>query len=173
MAPPAEVMTSSDEEAQERQTAQPKRLSPALLLAGTAGFAAVVLLACHASGSISRAVPRREPQQQQQPLTVRALLEGDDMAADMARNIMAFTGETDYAKVHERVAAGLGKIRDEIRERSPEAHEKMGHLLLTQEQREGATRVLQKLSDSRMLALTQKVTTAVRETAQEKGDQSV
>jgi len=165
MAPPMDVMTSSDEESQEWKTTQSRRLSPAVLLAGAAGIAAAVLLACHASGSMSKAPP--------QPLTVRALLESDELAGDMTRNIMAFGGDADQEHVHQRVVAGLGEIRDAIQEQQPEAHNKMGLLTLSPTQKEAAMRVLKKYSDSRMLGLTQKVVAAVRETAEEKGDQTV
>jgi len=165
MAPPMDVMTSSDEESQEWKTTQSRRLSPAVLLAGAAGVAAAVLLACHASGSMSKAPP--------QPLTVRALLESDELAGDMTRNIMAFGGDADQEHVHQRVVAGLGEIRDAIQEQQPEAHNKMGLLTLSPTQKEAAMRVLKKYSDSRMLGLTQKVVAAVRETAEEKGDQTV
>jgi len=159
------LTTSSDEEAQVRQSTQPKRLSPAMLFAGAAGVAAAVLLACHASGSMSRAAP--------QSMTVRALLESDELAGDMTHNIMAFSGDADQERVHARVVAGLGEIRDAIREQQPEAHEKMGSLTLSPTQKQAAMRVLKMYSDSRMLSLTHKVAAAVRETAQEKGDQSV
>mmetsp|Transcript_98941 Transcript_98941/g.265714 ORF Transcript_98941/g.265714 Transcript_98941/m.265714 type:complete len:310 (+) Transcript_98941:80-1009(+) len=165
MAPPMDVMTSSDEESQEWKTTQSRRLSPAVLLAGAAGVAAAVLLACHASGSMSKAPP--------QPLSVRALLESDELAGDMTRNIMAFGGDADQEHVHQRVVAGLGEIRDAIQEQQPEAHNKMGLLTLSPTQKEAAMRVLNKYSDSRMLGLTQKVVAAVRETAEEKGDQTV
>eukprot|EP00444_Apocalathium_aciculiferum_P036993 CAMPEP_0183493400 /NCGR_PEP_ID=MMETSP0370-20130417/183431_1 /TAXON_ID=268820 /ORGANISM="Peridinium aciculiferum, Strain PAER-2" /LENGTH=559 /DNA_ID=CAMNT_0025686743 /DNA_START=64 /DNA_END=1746 /DNA_ORIENTATION=- len=194
MAPPMDVMTSSDEESQEWKTSQSRRLSPAVLLAGAAGVATAVLLACHASGSMSRAPP--------QPLTVRALLESDELAGDMTRNIMAFGGPTaaaavrallesdelagdmtrnimafggdaDQEHVHQRVVAGLGEIRDAIQEQQPEAHNKMGLLTLSPTQKEAAMRVLKKYSDSRLLGLTQKVVAAVRETAEEQGDQAV
>jgi len=158
------LTTSSDEEAQVRQSTQPKRLSPAMLFAGAAGVAAAVLLACHASGSMSRAAP--------QSMTVRALLESDELAGDMTHNIMAFSGDADQQRVHARVVAGLGEIRDAIREQQPEAHEKMGSLTLSPTQKQAAMRVLKMYSDSRMLSLTHKVAAAVRETAQEKGDQS-
>jgi len=160
-----DVMTSSDEESQEWKTTQSRRLSPAVLLAGAAGVAAAVLLACHASGSMSKAPP--------QPLSVRALLESDELAGDMTRNIMAFGGDADQEHVHQRVVAGLGEIRDAIQEQQPEAHNKMGLLTLSPTQKEAAMRVLNKYSDSRMLGLTQKVVAAVRETAEEKGDQTV
>mmetsp|Transcript_15097 Transcript_15097/g.48341 ORF Transcript_15097/g.48341 Transcript_15097/m.48341 type:complete len:317 (+) Transcript_15097:57-1007(+) len=165
MATPMNLTTSSDEEAQVRQSTQPKRLSPAMLFAGAAGVAAAVLLACHASGSMSRAAP--------QSMTVRALLESDELAGDMTHNIMAFSGDADQERVHARVVAGLGEIRDAIREQQPEAHEKMGSLTLSPTQKQAAMRVLKMYSDSRMLSLTHKVAAAVRETAQEKGDQSV
>jgi len=160
-----DVMTSSDEETQEWKTTQPRSLSPMMLLAGAAGIAAAALLAFHASGSVFNAAP--------QPMTVRALLESDELAGDMTRNIMSLDGDIDQARVHQRVLAGLGEIRDAIREQQPEAHAKMGSLTLSPTQKEAATRVLKKISDSRMLRLTQKVAAAVRETAQEKGDQAM
>mmetsp|Transcript_64171 Transcript_64171/g.162633 ORF Transcript_64171/g.162633 Transcript_64171/m.162633 type:complete len:310 (+) Transcript_64171:66-995(+) len=165
MATPMNLTTSSDEEAQVPQSTQPKRLSPAMLFAGAAGVAAAVLLACHAAGSMSRAAP--------QSMTVRALLESDELAGVMTHNIMAFSGDADQEHVQRRVVAGLGEIRDAIREQQPEAHEKMGSLTLSPKQKQAAMRVLKMYSDSRMLSLTHKVAAAVRETAQEKGDQSV
>eukprot|EP00444_Apocalathium_aciculiferum_P055981 CAMPEP_0183604168 /NCGR_PEP_ID=MMETSP0371-20130417/181812_1 /TAXON_ID=268820 /ORGANISM="Peridinium aciculiferum, Strain PAER-2" /LENGTH=318 /DNA_ID=CAMNT_0025816265 /DNA_START=32 /DNA_END=986 /DNA_ORIENTATION=+ len=165
MATPMNLTTSSDEEAQVHRSTQPKRLSPAMLFAGAAGVAAAVLLACHAAGSMSRAAP--------QSMTVRALLESDELAGVMTHNIMAFSGDADQEHVQRRVVAGLGEIRDAIREQQPAAHEKMGSLTLSPTQKQAAMRVLKMYSDSRMLSLTHKVAAAVRETAQEKGDQSV
>lgn len=163
------MTTSSDEEEQRFNQAGTHKRSPAFLMAGAAlgaaALAGIVVLAGYATGSMSRTQPH--------PMTVRSLLESEELADDMTLNIMAYSGDADAGIVHARVLAGLGDIRAAIQEQAPEAHDQMGSLALNPKQKEAAIRVLKAYRDGRMVGLTRKVTAAVRETALEKGDQSV
>jgi len=126
--------------------------------------AAAAALALH--GSIRRQLPAAAVATG--PLTVRALLEGEELTDLATNNLVAVSGDgmTGRDQVRAQVAHGLKNISDTLRLRYPEAHRKLEVLQLTGGQKEAALRVLRKFGDPRMVGLTRDIA----ETAQQAKD---
>jgi len=108
----------------------------------------------------------------EQPLSVRELLEGGELASVAADNLMVVGGAAaasagGKAHVQAKVKAALQNISLAIHAQDPEAHRKLNELKLSREQQEAAMNVVRKFSDARMLGLTRDVADAVRESVEE------
>mmetsp|Transcript_137901 Transcript_137901/g.344245 ORF Transcript_137901/g.344245 Transcript_137901/m.344245 type:complete len:321 (+) Transcript_137901:69-1031(+) len=108
------------------------------------------------------------------PLTVRALLESDELADLTTKNLLAAGGgETlsgDAGALRGQVGLKLRNVSEAIRTNDPEAHRLMGQLDLTSDQKEAALRVVRKFGDPRMLGLARDVAEAARQAKEESGD---
>lgn len=114
-----------------------------------------------------------------QPLTVRSLLEGNELTELATDNIMAIGTPTtadgkpmDRTEVKAKVSESLQKLSSLIKAKNPEAAARMANLTLTAEQKEKAMSILHKLGDKRMINLTKTVKQVVEEHTKEGGDQS-
>jgi len=108
------------------------------------------------------------------PLTVRALLESDELTDLATDNLMALGGDalTSAGRnhVHGRVARSLQNVSDTIRARFPEAYRQLDLLQLNDDQKKASLRVLQKFGDPRMVGLAHDVAEATRQAKEENGD---
>jgi len=107
-----------------------------------------------------------QPARRAEPLTVRSLLEGKELAEVATENLMAMggadRGTLDRDQVREHVARGLQNISATIRQRFPEAHDQLSKLQLSGEQKDAALQVLSKYGDARVVGLSHDITEAVR-----------
>merc|ERR1719401_2631483 len=140
----------------EAQRAKSRRFYAATGALGVACLLGVVALA---------ALRGTQPVQSTEPLTVRSLLEGKELAEVATDNLLAMGGDElttlgrDQVRAH--VARSLQNISETIRQRYPEAHEQLSKLQLSGAQKDAAFHVLRKYGDARMVGLTHDVAEAV------------
>jgi len=117
-------------------------------MAGAAGVAVAVSLALSRGGAA-------------EPLTVRALLQSDEVADATTRNLLTLHGEAlapmGHAAVRERVAAGLARVDAALEQLHPEAHRQLSELQLGSKEKAAAVRSLQAFGDARMVAASRAV----------------
>jgi len=156
-----ELLLASDSEHEARQ-AKSWRLYAAGGALGVACLLGVVALV---------ALPGTQPVQPAAPLTVRALLEGQELAEVATDNVLAMGGNELAAlgrdQVRAHVARGLQNISQTIRNRYPEAHEQLSKLQLSGAQKDATFHALRKYGDARMVGLTHDVAEAVRASSME------
>mmetsp|Transcript_48679 Transcript_48679/g.122843 ORF Transcript_48679/g.122843 Transcript_48679/m.122843 type:complete len:323 (-) Transcript_48679:23-991(-) len=109
------------------------------------------------------------------PLTVRALLESDELAGLATDNLMAMSGNAlasaGHDNVRDRVARELQNVSDAIRSQYPEAHRQLDRLRLSRARKEASLRVVRKFGDLRMVGLARDIVEATRQAQQESDDQ--
>jgi len=135
---------------------------------GLVGVGAAV--AFHASAKPAAMVP--EPVE---PLTVRALLESDELTDLATDNLMAM-GDGGLAtagrdQVRAGVARGLMNVSSALRTHYPEAHRQLELLQLSSAQKDASLRVIRKFGDARMVGLAHDLAEATRQAEEEGQDQ--
>jgi len=107
-----------------------------------------------------------QPVRPAEPLTVRSLLEGKELAEVATDNLLAMGGDElgtlDRDQVRAHVARRLQNISATLRQQFPEAHDQLSKLQLSGEQKDAALHALRKYGDARMVGLSHVVTEAVR-----------
>jgi hypothetical protein len=103
-------------------------------------------------------------------LTVRALLESEELRDEATENILVTSSDADRSRVRSRVSAGIDQIQDMLRMQDPDSHAKLGQLPLSSQQKEVAMSGLKKYRDGRVLMLARKVAAAFGQTTKEDKD---
>lgn len=184
MSEPTALEAASESSGQEEEdllspSGRSRRATRLHLQAATAivgvGLLALGVLACHhALRPSAPSAPTGGP------VSVRSLLEGEELADLAAKNIVVMSGarvdgvsSAGREQVRERVRRSFQVISDAIRSKHPESHRRLEALQLTGEQQEASLRVLRKYGDPRMVSLTRDVAEATRQIKQENGDSAV
>jgi len=109
-----------------------------------------------------------------EPLTVRSLLESDELTDLATDNMMVLGSDAlshdDRHEVRDRVAKHLKNISHTIRDRSPESYRKLELIKLNEEKKGSVLRALRKYGDPRMVGLAREVAEATRQAKEEGGD---
>mmetsp|Transcript_35658 Transcript_35658/g.101640 ORF Transcript_35658/g.101640 Transcript_35658/m.101640 type:complete len:351 (-) Transcript_35658:161-1213(-) len=145
-----------------------RRLSiAALALAALFGWFAYLTVRYLPLGGGLRKISSRQ-------LTVRGLLESEELSGLAAKNLLALSPEglapLGQEGLRAEVARRLQSISDDIRAKYPEVHEELGSLQLTVQQKEGALRMVRKYGDSRMIDISNDIAQVVAENRQANGD---
>mmetsp|Transcript_119733 Transcript_119733/g.346071 ORF Transcript_119733/g.346071 Transcript_119733/m.346071 type:complete len:314 (-) Transcript_119733:175-1116(-) len=142
-----------DREALVRPPAARRSAAGASVLAVLASALGLVALVGGASFAWTRAA--RPAASSSRPLTVRALLQSDEVADATTDNLMALhsveLGAVDRSEVRERVASGLRGIDTALEQLHPQAHRRLGELRLKSVDRAAAMRSLQVFADARLV----------------------
>uniref|UniRef100_A0A7S3RMW3 Uncharacterized protein n=1 Tax=Strombidinopsis acuminata TaxID=141414 RepID=A0A7S3RMW3_9SPIT len=167
--------SSSDEESLLRQEA-PQGASRRVTVASVGLFC--LAAACFAAVAIASQAPPSQLKSAAapaaEPLTVRSLLEGHELAELYTNNVMAVSNGMLSPDSRDQVRATVGRklanISGSIKEQDPEAYAQMGLLQLNEVQKQSVFNMIKKYSDPRMIAISNDMTDAVHETSLEGGD---